>query len=77
MKEVRFQDLVGELRTVVAELPNRRKGKNLTYKMEDFALSAFSVFFTQSPSFLAHQKAMEKARGGNPSPAPRTGGSDE
>lgn len=65
MKEVRFKDLVGELRTVVAKLPDRRKGKNLSYKMEDFGLSAFSVFFTQSPSFLAHQDAMQKARGQN------------
>jgi len=33
--------------------------------MEDFGLSAFAVFFTQSPSFLAHQQAMQKARGVN------------
>jgi hypothetical protein len=33
--------------------------------MEDFGLSAFAVFFTQSPSFLAHQKAMQAARGQN------------
>ena len=33
--------------------------------MEDFGLSAFAVFFTQSPSFLAHQKAMQTARGHN------------
>src|SRR5436190_419076 len=65
MKAVRFKDLVGKLRTVVAGLPDGRKGKNLSYKMEDFGLSAFSVFFTQSPSFLAHQKAMQKARGKN------------
>lgn len=31
--------------------------------MEDIALSAFSVFFTQCPSFLSFQKAMEKSRG--------------
>jgi hypothetical protein len=30
--------------------------------MDDAALGAFSVFFTQCPSFLAHQKAMEKAK---------------
>ncbi len=65
MKEVRFKDLVGEFRTVVAGLPNRRKGKNLSYKMEHFGLSAFSVFFTQSPSFLAHQTAMQQVRGKN------------
>lgn len=63
MKEVRFKDLVGELRTVLAGLPNQRKGKNTSYTMQDFGLSAFAVFFTQSPSFLAYQKAMRKARG--------------
>jgi len=31
--------------------------------MEDIALNAFSVFFSQSPSFRAHQKAMQKANG--------------
>jgi len=33
--------------------------------MEDFGLSAFAAFFTQSPSFLAHQRAMQTARGAN------------
>ena len=65
MSRVSFKDLVGHLRKVLAELPDRRKGKNLTYDMEDFGLSAFSVFFTQSPSFLAHQKAMQRDRGQN------------
>lgn len=60
-----FNDLIGCLRQVLAGLPDRRKGKNLSYAMEDFGLSAFSVFFTQSPSFLAHQKAMQAARGHN------------
>ena len=62
---VSFKHLVGHLRKVLAELPDRRKGKNLSYGMEAFGLSAFSVFFTQSPSFLAHQKAMQAARGQN------------
>ena len=54
MKGAGFNDLIGCLREVLAGLPDRRKGKNLSYAMEDFGLSAFSVFFTQSPSFLAH-----------------------
>ncbi len=32
-------------------------------RMEDAALSAFSVFFTQTPSFLAFQRTMEKSKG--------------
>ncbi|MBF0304166.1 MAG: transposase [Alphaproteobacteria bacterium] len=31
--------------------------------MEDIGVAAFSVFFMQSPSFLAHQKALEEMRG--------------
>jgi len=31
--------------------------------MEDIALGGFSVFFTQSPSFLYHQESMKKAKG--------------
>ena len=65
MKGTGFNDLVGCLRQVLAGLPDRRKGKNRSYAMEDFGLSAFSVFFTQSPSFLAYQKAMQAARGQN------------
>ena len=51
------------LREALAKLPDRRKGANRSYAMEDFGLSAFAVFFTQSPSFLAYQKAMREARG--------------
>lgn len=63
MKRVGFDELVAHLRDVLRALPDRRKGKNLSYAMEDFGLSAFSVFFTQSPSFLAHQRTMQQARG--------------
>jgi hypothetical protein len=31
--------------------------------MEDAALSAFSVFFTQTPSFLVYQRMMEGSKG--------------
>lgn len=65
MKGTAFKDLVGGLRQVLAKLPDCRKGKNLSYEMGDFGLSAFSVFFTQCPSFLAHQKAMQQAKAEN------------
>ncbi|MBF0374118.1 MAG: hypothetical protein HQL39_11960 [Alphaproteobacteria bacterium] len=35
----------------------------MQYRMEDIGVAAFSVFFMQSPSFLAHQKALEEMRG--------------
>ncbi|MDA8382526.1 MAG: ISNCY family transposase [Betaproteobacteria bacterium] len=44
------------------QLPDQRTGKNCLYSMEDAALAAFSVFYTQSPSFLAHQRTMEKSK---------------
>ena len=44
-------------------LPDQRSGSNSRYGMEDAALSAFSVFFTQTPSFLAYQRAMEGNKG--------------
>jgi hypothetical protein len=44
-------------------LPDKRTGKNLSYSMKDIFFSAFSVFFTQSPSFLAAQRAMKEGKG--------------
>ena len=62
MKATGFKDLVGSLRRVLATLPDRRVGKNLSYAMEDLGLSAFAVFFTQCPSFLAHQRSMQQGK---------------
>ena len=60
-----FDRIVQRLRVVAAGLPNSRKGRNIRYRMSDIALSPFAVFFTQSPSFLSFQQAMEKAHGRN------------
>src|ERR1017187_4774481 len=51
------------LRGVLGGFSDRRTGDNLKYSMEDIGLGAFSVFFTQCPSFLAHQKTMHQAKG--------------
>ena len=58
-----FELLTKSLRGAIKSFPDKRTGKNLTYSMEDAALGAFSVFFTQCPSFLAHQKSMDDAKG--------------
>ena len=60
-----FDDLIGRLRAVAADLPDPRRGANKSYTMADIALSAFAVFFTQCPSFLSFQQGMEEARGRN------------
>ncbi|MDN5850889.1 MAG: ISNCY family transposase [Nitrococcus sp.] len=58
-----FDDLIGELRNLASTFPDKRTGRNTRFAMEDVVLAAFSVFWTQSPSFLAHQTAMQQARG--------------
>lgn len=58
-----FSALIGDLRELMRQFPDKRTGQNCTYSMQDVALAAFSVFFTQSPSFLAHQAAMTTSRG--------------
>jgi hypothetical protein len=60
-----FDQLAGSLRQTLAALPDPRTGANTQYSMETIGMSAFSVFFTQSPSFLAYQKDMEKNKGQN------------
>jgi len=58
-----FDNLVTKLHQRLEQLPDHRTGKNISYSIKDAALGAFSVFFSQSPSFLAHQRAMEKKKG--------------
>ena len=55
--------LIGCLRRCCAALPDRRTGANARYTMADIGLSAFSVFFLQSPSFLAHQRQLAEGHG--------------
>jgi hypothetical protein len=56
--------LLTSLRRCCDALPDlRRPGPNTRYTMADFGLAAFSVFFLQSPSFLAHQRHLEQGRG--------------
>ena len=58
-KPVTLNRLLSVLEHTFTQLPDKRKGKNTTYSMSDAAMAAFSVFFMQSPSFLAHQEAMQ------------------
>ena len=58
-----FDKLMTRFQERLEILPDHRTGKNIRYSIKDAALGAFSVFFTQSPSFLAHQRAMEMSKG--------------
>jgi hypothetical protein len=64
-KRLSFSNLNHILQTVLEGLPEHREGKNKTYTLRDAALGAFSVFFMQSASFLAHQQAMQDQTGRN------------
>jgi hypothetical protein len=58
-----FDALTQALHRTLDQLPDPRRGKNTTYTVKDAALGAFAVFFTQSPSFLAHQQTLRQAKG--------------
>ena len=58
-----FDALVHAFHAVLDRLPDTRRGKNIQYAIKDAALGAFAVFFTQSPSFLAHQQSLRHAKG--------------
>jgi hypothetical protein len=63
MNSLTFDELVSQFRRLLAQFPDKRTGKNTHYSLEDAALGAFAVFFTQSPSFLAFQRSMQEAEG--------------
>jgi hypothetical protein len=60
-----LESLIAELKDVCAGLPDQRKGRHVDgqYTMADIGLSAFSVFFMRSPSFLGHQRALAEGHG--------------
>ena len=57
------EEPLAHLRQVLGEFPDRRTGDNTKDSMPDIGLGAFSVFFTQCPSFLAHQQTLQQAKG--------------
>jgi hypothetical protein len=60
-----FDSLVNEFHQVIETFPDCRVGKNISKDLKDAALGGFAIFFTQSPSFLAYQKSMQKNKGRN------------
>ena len=59
----RIDRYITVLRKRCDELPDKRTGSNSRYTMSDLGVAAFSVFFMQSPSFLAHQRTLEDGQG--------------
>jgi len=60
-----FNKLVEHLNSLFEDLPDERFGDNIRYSMPDVAMGAFSVFFTQSPSFLDAQRTLQITKGCN------------
>lgn len=59
-----MSELLSVLEAQLNALPDERKKSNNTqYTVKDAFLSAFSVFFTQSSSFLEHQRLMQSQKG--------------
>ena len=63
--DISFDMMVNQLRIASRNFPDKRNGENTQFSIEDIGLSCFSVFFTQSPSFLAFQNSMQKNKGVN------------
>lgn len=55
-----LDQLLSGLRDVCAAFPDKRKGGEAVYSMADIGMAAFSLFFMQSESFLAHQRSLEE-----------------
>ena len=58
-----FTRFLNQMKTTCQDLPEHRRGQNLQYSLSDAVFSAFGVFFTQSASFLAYQRLLEKNKG--------------
>ena len=60
-----YAERIAELSVVCAGLPDRRKGPptDRAYTMGDIGLSAFSLYFMGSPSFLAHRRNLAEGQG--------------
>jgi len=61
-----FDDLQGIMHRHIDSLPDyRKKGPNTQYRIQDAALGAFGIFFTQSPSLLDSQRTLQQTTGQN------------
>ena len=64
-KPLKYREMMGMLEKTLEALPEHRRGANGQYELKDAGLSAFSVFYMQTPSFLSWQQDMEKRKGRN------------
>ncbi len=62
-EKLKSTKMIQALRQQCSKFPDLRTGGNKRYELQDAGMSAFAVFFTQSPSFLAHQRDMQLRKG--------------
>lgn len=62
-EELKLTPLIKNLAEVFEHFPEHRAGNNWRYELSDAGMGAFSVFFTQCPSFLARQQELKLAKG--------------
>ena len=62
-EELRLEQLILQIKQSFSQFSDVRRGKNIQYDMVDAGMGAFSVFFTQSPSFLSAQQDMKRRKG--------------
>ena len=60
-----LDEMTKRIRGTFERFTDPRRGKNTRYTLVDAGLSAFSVFFMQSPSFLDYQRSLEQRLGKN------------
>jgi hypothetical protein len=60
-----LDDITKQIRRTFEQFTDPRRGKNTRYTLVDAGLSAFSVFFMQSPSFLEYQRSLDQRLGRN------------
>jgi hypothetical protein len=65
MKGLEFEEMLEVVRQSLEDIPEHRTGQNIRYSIAEAGLGAFSVFYMQSPSFLAHQRDMQRKKGQN------------
>ena len=58
-----LDDITRQRRGTLEQFTDPRQGKHTRYPLVEAGLSAFSVFFMQSPSFLEYQRSLEQAHG--------------
>ena len=63
LSELKLPRMIKRLEQACESFPDLRTGKNSVYELVDVGMSAFAVFFTQSPSFLAHQRDLQLRKG--------------